>query len=215
MELLSADPDAALVVRLRAGEQSAFVELVARYSGAVMRLVRVHVPSQAVAEEVVQETWVGVLRGLEGFERRSSFRTWLFQIALNQARTRGAREWRTIPFASLADREVAADAPAVEAERFLGADHDRWPHHWATPPRRWEESPDRHAESAETLTRIREAIERLPPAQRVVITLRDMYGCESGEVCNALDLTETNQRVLLHRARSRVRADLESYFADD
>ena len=119
------------------------------------------------------------------------------------------------PFASLAERELSDDAPAVDPERFLGADHDRWPHHWATPPRRWEESPDRHLESAEVLTRIREAIERLPPAQRVVITLRDMYGCESGEVCNALDLTETNQRVLLHRARSRVRADLESYFADD
>jgi RNA polymerase sigma-70 factor (ECF subfamily) len=214
VSLVGADPDAALVERLRAGEQSAFAELVARYSGAVMRLARVYVPSTAVAEEVVQETWVGVLRGLERFERRSSFRTWLFQIALNQARTRGERERRTIPFASLADREVADDAPAVDADRFLGADHDRWPHHWATPPRRWEESPDRHAESAETLARVRAAIERLPPAQRVVITLRDMYGCESGEVCNALELTETNQRVLLHRARSRVRADLESYFAD-
>ena len=115
-----------------------------------------------------------MLRGLERFERRSSFRTWLFQIALNQARTRAARERRTIPFASLADREVSDDAPAVDSERFLGADHDRWPHYWATPPRRWEESPDRHAESTETLTRVREAIERLPPAQRVVITLRDM-----------------------------------------
>ena len=163
----------------------------------------------------MQETWLGVLRGLERFEGRSSFRTWLFQIALNQARTRGERERRTIPFASLADRELADDAPAVDPERFLGADHDRWPHHWATPPQRWDESPERHAESAETLAHVREAIERLPPAQRVVITLRDVHGCESAEVCNALDVTETNQRVLLHRARSRVRAELESYFADD
>ena len=167
-----------------------------------MRLSRVYVPSTAVAEEVVQETWVGVLRGLGRFEGRSSFRTWLFQIALNQARTRGERERRTVPFASLADREVADDGAAVDPDRFLGADHDRW-------------YPDRQVESAETLARVREAIERLPPAQRVVITLRDMYGCSSAEVCNALDLTETNQRVLLHRARSRVRTDLESYFADD
>jgi RNA polymerase sigma-70 factor (ECF subfamily) len=210
VSLGGADPDATLVERLHAGEQAAFAELVERYSGAVMRLARVYVPSAAVAEEVVQETWVGVLRGLERFEHRSSFRTWVFQIALNQARTRGERERRTIPFASLADRELAGDAPAVDPERFLGADHARWPHHWATPPQRWDESPERHAESAETLARVREAIERLPAAQRVVITLRD-----SAEVCNALDVTETNQRVLLHRARSRVRADLETYFADD
>jgi RNA polymerase sigma-70 factor (ECF subfamily) len=215
VSLTDVDPDAALVERLRAGEQSAFAELVGRYSGALLRLARLHVPSTAVAEEVVQDTWMGVLRGLERFEGRSSFRTWLFQIALNQARTRGERERRTVPFASLADRELAEDAPAVAPERFLGADHDRWPHHWATPPQRWEETPDRHAESAETMTRVREAIDRLPSAQRVVITLRDVYGCASGEVCNALDVTETNQRVLLHRARSRVRADLESYFADD
>ena len=215
MSVVDTDPDAALVERLSAGEQAAFAELVERYSGALMRLARVYVPSQAVAEEVVQETWLGVLRGLERFERRSSFRTWVFQIALNQARTRGERERRTIPFASLADHEVSGDGPAVDPERFLGADHDRWPHHWATPPRRWDESPERHAESAETLARVREAIERLPPVQRVVITLRDVYGCESAEVCNALDVSETNQRVLLHRARSRVRAELESYFADD
>ena len=214
MSLVGADPDATLVERLLAGEQAAFAELVERYSGAVMRMARVYVPSTAVAEEVVQETWLGVLRGLERFEGRSSFRTWVFQIALNQARTRGERERRTIPFASLADRELAGDAPAVDPERFLGADHDRWPHHWATPPQRWDESPERHAESAEALEKVREAIDRLPPAQRVVITLRDVHGCESAEVCNALDVTETNQRVLLHRARSRVRAELESYFAD-
>jgi RNA polymerase sigma-70 factor, ECF subfamily len=213
VSLVGADPDAALVERLRAGEQSAFAELVARYSGAVMRLARVYVPSTAVAEEVVQETWVGVLRGLERFERWSSFRTWLFQIALNQARTRGERERRTIPFASLAEREVADDAPAVDADRFLGADHDRWPHHWATPPRRWEELPDRHLESEEAMARVRAAIAQLPPAQRTVITLRDIEGWESSEVCNALEISETNQRVLLHRARSRVRSDLESYFA--
>jgi RNA polymerase sigma-70 factor (ECF subfamily) len=213
--LVTVDPDGALLARLRTGEEAAFAELVERYSATVMRLARVYVPSTAVAEEVVQETWLGVLRGLERFEGRASFRTWLFQIAVNQARTRGAREWRTVPFASLAERETADDTPSVDAERFLGPDHDRWPHHWATPPQRWEESPHRSAESADTLARVREAIERLPPAQRVVITLRDVHGCEAAEVCTALDVSEGNQRVLLHRARSRVRADLESYFADD
>jgi RNA polymerase sigma-70 factor, ECF subfamily len=206
--------DEQILTALRRGDERAFVQLVECHQALMLRVARRYVRSSAVAEEVVQETWVGVLRGLGRFERRSSFRTWLFQIALNQARTRGERERRTIPFASLADREVADDTAAVDPDRFLGADHDRWPHHWATPPRRWDESPERYAESEETLARVREAIERLPPAQRVVITLRDIYGCDSAEVCNALDLTETNQRVLLHRARSRVRADLESYFAD-
>jgi RNA polymerase sigma-70 factor (ECF subfamily) len=115
----------------------------------------------------------------------------------------------TLAFGELAEHELAEDAPAVDPARFLGSDHDRWPHHWATPPRRWNVS-----ESAETLARVRDAIERLPPAQRIVITLRDVYGRSSGEVCNALEVSETNQRVLLHRARSRVRADLETYFAD-
>jgi RNA polymerase sigma-70 factor, ECF subfamily len=211
--VLIADSDGALLERLRAGDEAAFTELVERYSGPLMRLVRMYVPSAAVAEEVVQETWLGVLAGLDRFEGRSSLRTWLFQIAINRARTRGARERRTVPFASLADHEAREDHPSVAPERFLGADHDRWPHHWATPPRRWEELPDRHVESKETMARVRAAIEQLPPAQRTVITLRDIEGWESSEVCNTLEISETNQRVLLHRARSRVRADLESYFA--
>jgi RNA polymerase sigma-70 factor (ECF subfamily) len=207
------DSDGALLERLRAGDEAAFVELVERYSGALMRLVRMHVPSAAVAEEVVQETWLGVLSGLDRFEGRSSLRTWLFRIALNRARTRGSRERRTVPFASLADRETGEEHPSVAPDRFLGPDHDRWPRHWATPPRRWEESPDRRLESEETMARVREAMERLPPAQRTVITLRDVEGWDSAEVCNALEISETNQRVLLHRARSRVRSDLETYFA--
>ena len=211
--VLIADSDGALLERLRAGDEAAFTELVERYSGPLMRLVRMYVPSAAVAEEVVQETWLGVLAGLDRFEGRSSLRTWLFQIAINRARTRGARERRTVPFASLADHEAGEDHPSVAPERFLGPDHDRWPHHWATPPRRWEELPDRHVESKETMARVRAAIEQLPPAQRTVITLRDIEGWESSEVCNTLEISETNQRVLLHRARSRVRADLESYFA--
>jgi RNA polymerase sigma-70 factor, ECF subfamily len=206
--------DGAFLERLRAGDEAAFSELVERYSGALLRVVRTYVPSAAVAEEVVQETWLGVLTGLDGFEGRSSLRTWLFRIAVNRARTRGSREQRTVPFASLADREAGEDQPSVAPERFLGPDHDRWPRHWAAPPPRWDELPDRHLESEETLARVRAAIAQLPPAQRTVITLRDIEGWESAEVCNALEISETNQRVLLHRARSRVRADLEAYFAE-
>jgi RNA polymerase sigma-70 factor (ECF subfamily) len=208
----TADSDGALVERLRGGDEAAFTELVERYSGALMRLVRMYVPSSAVAEEVVQETWLGVLSGLDGFEGRSSLRTWLYRIALNRARTRGSRERRTVPFASLVDREAGEDHPSVAPERFLGPDHDQWPHHWATPPQRWEESPERRVEGEETMARVREAIAQLPPAQRAVITLRDIEGWESSEVCNALEISETNQRVLLHRARSRVRSELETYF---
>jgi RNA polymerase sigma-70 factor (ECF subfamily) len=210
---LIADSDGALLERLRAGDEAAFAELVERYSGSLMRVVRLYVPSAAVAEEVVQETWLGLLRGLDGFEGRASLRTWLFRIALNRARTRGARERRTVPFAALADHEAGEEHPSVAPERFLGPDHDRWPHHWATPPQRWEDLPDRRVESDETMARVRAAIAELPPAQRTVITLRDVEGWESAEVCTALEISETNQRVLLHRARSRVRADLESYFA--
>ena len=162
----------------------------------------------------MQETWLAVLAGLDGFEARSSLRTWQFRIAINRARTRGSRERRTVPFASLVDREIRHDAWSVAADRFLGPEHDRWPRHWATPHTRWEESPDRPLESQETVARVRVAIARLPPAQRLVITLRDIESWESREVCNALEVSETNQRVLLHRARSRVRADLESYLSE-
>lgn len=205
--------DAALLARLRAGDEAAFDELVGRHSSSMLRVARMYVPSQAVAEEVVQETWLGVLTGLDRFEGRSSLKTWLFRILVNRARTRGERERRTVPFAALAGREADDDEPAVGPERFLPADHDRWPSHWATPPARWEESPERSLESGETLQVIRDAIERLPPMQRLVITMRDLEGWDSEEVRNALEISETNQRVLLHRARSKVRAALEGYFA--
>ena len=119
------DPDAALLDRLRSGDEEAFAELVDRYSSSMLRVARMYVPSQAVAEEVVQETWLGVLTGLERFEGRASLKTWLFRILVNRARTRGERERRTVPFASLAGREAEGDEPAVDAERFLPADHDR------------------------------------------------------------------------------------------
>jgi RNA polymerase sigma-70 factor, ECF subfamily len=202
-----------LLARLRAGDEAAFGELVDAYTPSLLRVARGFVPSAAVAEEVVQETWLGVLRGLDRFEGRSSLRTWIFRILVNRARTRGARERRTVPFASLAADEAAGDFHAVEPDRFLPADHDRWPHHWASPPTRWDEAPDDAAQHAETLALLRAAIDRLPPAQRMVIALRDMVGCAAGEVCEALDITDANQRVLLHRARSRVRAALEEHLA--
>jgi RNA polymerase sigma-70 factor (ECF subfamily) len=202
-----------LLERLRAGDEMAFGALVDAYTPSLLRVARGFVPTAAVAEEVVQETWLGVLRGLPAFEGRSSLRTWIFRILVNRARTRGARERRTVPFASLAADEAAGDFHAVDPERFLPADHERWPRHWAAPPPRWDELPDDAASHAETLGVVRAAIDRLPPGQRMVIMLRDMVGCDAQEVCDALGLTDANQRVLLHRGRSRVRAALEEHLA--
>jgi len=197
--------DAELVQRLRARDERAFAELVGMWSPSMLRLARMYVPSQAVAEEVVQEAWLGVLQGIDRFEGRSSLKTWVFRILVNRAMTRGAREARSVPFAALAAREAGADEPAVDPDRFArdGA--------WASPPRRWEESPELKTRSDETLAVAREAIERLPPMQRLVITMRDLEGFPSDETCNALDISETNQRVLLHRARAKVRAALEEH----
>ncbi len=200
-----------LLERLRAGDQAAFMELVERHSAAMLRVAQTFVPSRAVAEEVVQETWVGVLRGIDGFEGRSSLRTWLFRILTNRAKTRGERESRTVPFSALATRETEGDEAAVDADRFTRPDAGG-PGFWAEPPRRWEESPERSLQSGEAVELVRNAVEKLPPAQRLVITMRDLEGWPSAEVCNALEISETNQRVLLHRARSKVRAALEGYF---
>jgi RNA polymerase sigma-70 factor (ECF subfamily) len=206
-------PDAAeqrLLERLRAGDEAAFMELVERHSASMLRVAQMFVSSRAVAEEVVQETWLGVLRGLDGFEGRSSLRTWLFRILTNRARTRGERESRTVPFSALAAREAEGDEPAVDADRFAGPGDDG-SQFWATPPRRWEESPERSLQSGETVAVAQRAIDQLSPMQRLVITMRDIEGWPSDEVCNALEISETNQRVLLHRARSKVRAALEDY----
>jgi RNA polymerase sigma-70 factor (ECF subfamily) len=202
----AADED--LVARARGGDEEAFTELVRRYSPALLRLARTYVASQAVAEEVVQETWLGVLRGLERFEGRSAFRTWLFRILVNRAKTRGVREHRSVPFASLGsggEGEEGDDGPSVDPTRFVedGA--------WASPPRRWEDDPELALQSSEARRVAEEAIAELPERQRIVITLRDLEGLSSDEVRNALDLTETNQRVLLHRARAKVRQALENW----
>jgi RNA polymerase sigma-70 factor (ECF subfamily) len=204
----ASDPDLSLLRRLRAGDEAAFMELVQRYSPALLRVVRMYVPSRAVAEEVVQETWLGVLTGLPRFEGRSTLKTWIFRIAVNRARTRGARERRTVPFASLAGEEASGDFAPVDLERF-GAGGG-----WASPPQRWEESPEQALSSAEALELVEGEIAKLPQMQRLVITMRDLDGLGSEEVRHALEISETNQRVLLHRARAKVRAALEGYFAD-
>ncbi len=206
------DSDAVVLERLRTGDEDAFLELVERYSSLMLRVARMYVPSEAVAEEVVQETWVGVLVGLERFEGRSPLKLWMFRILVNRARTRGTRERRTIPFAALAGCDADGAMPAVDLDGLVGA-HARRPSHWATPPDRWEASPERSLQSQETLRVAHAAVERLPPLQRLVITMRDLQGWGSEEVRDALAITATNQRVLLHRARCQVRAALEAYFA--
>ena len=198
--------DEQLVDALRRGDESAFAGLVERYSPTLLRVARMYVSTDAVAEEVVQDTWIGVLNGIERFERRSSLRTWIFKILTNTAKTRGEREARSIPFSSAPGQR---DEVSVDPDRFLPADHEKRGQ-WTLGPTRWE-TPEESLLSGETRAVILDAIDRLPPAQREVITLRDIEGWSSQEVCNALELGETNQRVLLHRARSKVRGAIERH----
>lgn len=189
-----------IVQALRAGDERVFEQLVRMYQGMLLRVAQMYVSSRAVAEEVVQETWLAVLNGIDRFEGRSSLKTWIFRILANRAKTRAEREGRTIPFSALGDSE-----PAVEPDRF-----DRG--HWASFPADW---PEARLLGDETLHVIESAIESLPATQRAVITLRDVQGWSAEEVRNALELSETNQRVILHRARSKVRGALEEYLVDD
>ena len=200
-----------LVERLRAGEPAAFDALVTSLSPSLLRVAMGYVPSRAVAEEVVQETWLAVVDGLDRFEARSSLRTWIIRILMNRAKTRGIREQRTVPFATLAALELGEAFAEVDPDRFLPADHDRWPHNWATPPRRWSESPEQALADAETMRVVLAAVELLPTMQRLTITMRDLEGWPAEEVCDVLELSQGNQRVLLHRARSTIRAALEAY----
>jgi RNA polymerase sigma-70 factor (ECF subfamily) len=200
-----------LVEALRRRDESAFEALVDRYHGSLLRMAQFYVPSRAVAEEVVQETWLGVLQGIGRFEGRSSLKTWLFRILLNRARTRGERESRSIPFSAVFDPAAEPGEPAMDPSRFLDATHGPLTNHWATPPQSWGESAEQLLLAKETRGVIQKAIEKLPASQREVITLRDIEGWTSEEVCNALGVSETNQRVLLHRARTAVRRALDSY----
>jgi RNA polymerase sigma-70 factor, ECF subfamily len=197
-----------LLARLRSGDEAAFAELVDLWGPGMLRLARAHVPSREVAEEVVQETWLGVLRGIGRFEGRSSLRSWVFAILLNQARTHGRRERRSLPFASLRHRAEDDPGPAVEPERFQGRRGER-PGWWAAPPARWAD-PEERLDAAETQAALRTAIDALPPRQRECLLLRDVLGMSSEEACSVLGTSEGNQRVLLHRARAKVRAALEA-----
>ena len=202
---LVTDDEPALVEGLKAGDDAVFAELVNRYSGAMLRVAQLYVRSRAVAEEVVQDAWIGVLNGIARFEGRSSLKTWIFRIVSNIAKTRAAKEGRSVPFSDLGPNE-----PAVDPERFRGPE-DRFPGHWASLPSSWARIPEERLLASETLTLVEDAIGKLPPAQAIVITMRDVEGFEAADVCDALDISESNQRVLLHRARSKVRRALEEY----
>jgi len=201
--------DAELVAALRAGDEDAFRTVVRDWHASLVRVAQIFVPSRALAEEVVQETWFRVLGALERFEGRSSLKTWVFRILVNTAKTRAQREGRVIPFSSLIEPGRVPEA-AVDADRFLPDDHDRHPGAWAAPP---PELPEERLLAAETRERIGAAIDALPANQRAVISLRDVEGWSSEDVCNALDISEVNQRVLLHRARARVRQAVEEHLA--
>jgi len=201
--------EAVLVARLRAGDEAAFRALVEELHPALRRVARNYVPSDAVADEVVQETWLGVLNGIDRFEGRSSVKTWVFRILVNRAKTRGERERRTVPFASAFDPTREVEPPLVDPGRFEPCDHPLVPVHWAAPPDDWRGAPEARVAAAETRAALTAALDRLPPAQREVVTLRDVHGWTGAEVCNALGITETNQRVLLHRGRTRLRQALE------
>jgi RNA polymerase sigma-70 factor, ECF subfamily len=199
--------EAALIARLRAGDERAFDDVVTRFYPSMLAVARGYVRSRAVAEEVVQEAWLGVLNGLDRFEGRSSLRTWVLRIVANTAQTRGVREARVVPESSLGSE---GDEPAVERERFRGAT-DPFPGHWWSYPTDWRTVPESKLLSQETLDVVKTAIDELPEPQRTVITMRDVAGCDSDEVCATLEISEGNQRVLLHRARARVRTALERH----
>jgi RNA polymerase sigma-70 factor, ECF subfamily len=189
------EEDGELVARLRAGDEEAFVGLVQRHHASMVRLARAFVSSNAIAEEVVQDTWLGVLRGIDGFAGRSSLRTWLLRILVNRARTTGMRERRSVA--------IGDAGPAVDASRFDAAGA------WSSPPRHWVQDSEDRLLAQSLARRIEQTLQELPARQREVVTLRDVQGLSGREVCEVLDISEANQRVLLHRARGRLRQALE------
>jgi RNA polymerase sigma-70 factor (ECF subfamily) len=197
-----------LLARLRAGDERAFEALVGRHNATMLAVARTYVKTHAAAEEVVQDAWLGVLKGLDRFEGRSSLKTWILHIVVNIARTRGVRDARSVPFSSLAPE---GSEEAVSPDRFRGPD-DAFPGHWNRYPQDWRSVPEEALLGHETVEVVMRAIEELPAAQQTVIMMRDIEGWTAKEVCAALELSEGNQRVLLHRARSRVRAALERHF---
>lgn len=208
LSLLSPE-DRALVERLRSGDERTFLTLVEKNHRAMVRVAMGYVASEAVAEEVVQEAWVGILQGLDKFEGRCPLRAWMFRILANCAKMRGGREARSVPFSSLESEDAEGEKRPIET--FRPPDDPRWPGHWARGPERWT---DERLADAQALARIKAEIEKLPPNQRQVITLRDIEDWDSAEVCEALGISEANQRVLLHRARTKVRQALAGWAAE-
>lgn len=202
--------DAELIAALSRGDAEAFATLVDRHSRAMIGVAMAYVPGRAAAEEAVQETWIAVMRGIDRFEGRASLKTWIFRILTNVAMRSGTRERRSVPFSALAEAEDTGEA-SIDPDRFLPADHDLFPGHWAIMPARWP-TPEEGLLAGETREVIAAAIAELPVAQRTVIALRDVEGWSSEEVSEALEISAGNQRVLLHRARSRVRNAIESYY---
>lgn len=204
---MKVDPvdDTTLLARLREGDASAFEALVTRHHRRLLRLARVFVGSDASAEDVVQDTWVAVLDGLDAFEGRASLVTWISRILVNRAKTKGVREARSMPFSALADPE--GDGSAVDSTRFTERGR------WASPPERWtDDTPEKLVGNQQAMAILEDELQRLPEQQRTVVLLRDTLGWDAEEVCNVLELAETHQRVLLHRARTRLRARLEAHF---
>jgi RNA polymerase sigma-70 factor, ECF subfamily len=197
--------DAALIAALRRGDEGAFVELIERYHRSLLRLARIHVGA-AAAEDVVQETWLGLLHGLNAFEGRASLKTWLFRVLINRARTRAGRESRTVPLSEV--------EPFVDPARFRPVDDPRWPGHWLIAPSP-DDLPEQRLLAHELEGVVRQALTELPPAQREVVTLRDIDGWSNEEIADALEISEANQRVLLHRGRSRVRSAVEAYLVTE
>jgi RNA polymerase sigma-70 factor (ECF subfamily) len=199
-------PDADVVAALKRGDEAVFAQLVDAYSPGLMRMARMYVRDRAVAEEVVQETWLAVLRGIDRFEGRSSLKTWIYRILVNTAKTRGQREARSVPFSAAASARDD-DEGAVDADRFLDAGH-RYAGGWMLGPSEWQ-TPEEELLQGEARDAILQAIEGLPESQRAVITLRDVEGFSAAEVAEMLGISAGNERVLLHRARTKVRAAIE------
>ena len=203
----TAGSDEQTLAALRTGDERAFRELFARSYPMMKRVARTYVASDAVAEEIVQETWMAIVTGIDRFEGRSALGTWIFSILTNQAKTHSSREKRAVPFSSLNTSDV--EGPVVDPDRFQ-KDDDAWPGHWATPPRPWQK-PERRLLSLEARDHLKAALAQLPDRQRMIVGLRDIEGYSAEEVCGLLGLSPENQRVLLHRGRARLRAVLEEY----
>jgi len=207
----SGSADAEIAAALGRGDERAFGELFRRKYTVMRRVARGYVDSDAVAEEIVQETWLAIINGIDRFQGRSSLDTWIFAILINQARKHDARERRARPFSSIAPS--GSDERSVDADRFQN-DDEAWPGHWATPPRPWQK-PERRLLSLEAREHLKHALGQLPERQRAVVGLRDVEGCSADEVCQLLGLSHENQRVLLHRGRSRLRVALAAYAGED